>query len=287
MLVTYGLILLGVAVVRFVVGVGRRLATRQGQPRHRVRPAQPHVGAPAPAARLSYFDRWPTGQLMSRADERRAERAHVPRLRPRLLHHQHRDDGRRRRHPASCSTGSWRCSPWRSCRPAAGHGALQPEAAADPQGRAAEDRRRDRGGRGERGGLAHRAHLRARGRRAREVQRPQLQGLRGQRGRGARARRVHPADRLHPQPGRGLPAVLRRPAGDRRADEPGLAGRLLQLPDDVRVPGPGDRLAHRPGAARHRQRRARVRDAGRAAGDGGAAGRAAAARAGRRAPPAP
>jgi ATP-binding cassette subfamily B protein len=65
-LVTYALVLLGVAVVRFVVSVGRRLATgkaslgieydlRNRMWAHLLR--QPS----------GYFDRWPTGQLMSRA----------------------------------------------------------------------------------------------------------------------------------------------------------------------------------------------------------------------------
>ncbi len=66
LLVTYGLALLGIAVVRLVVGVGRRLATgkaslgieydlRNRMWAHLLR--QP----------FAYFDRWPTGQLMSRA----------------------------------------------------------------------------------------------------------------------------------------------------------------------------------------------------------------------------
>ena len=205
-------------------------------------------------------------------DERRPERAHVPRLRPHLLHHQHRDDGRRGRHPLPAGLAARAALHGVPSGAAARDPALQPEAAPHPAGRAAEDRRRHRGGRGERGGLAHRAHLRARGRRAGEVQPPQLPRLRGQRGRRARARRVHPADRLHPQPGRRLPAVLRRPPGHRRADDAGRAGGLLQLPDDVRVPGAGDRLAHGPDAARHRQRQPRVRAPGRAARDGGATG---------------
>ena len=66
LLVTYGLALLGVAAVRFAVGVGRRLASgkvslaieydlRNRMWAHLLR--QP----------FAYFDRWPTGQLMSRA----------------------------------------------------------------------------------------------------------------------------------------------------------------------------------------------------------------------------
>ena len=66
LLVTYGLALLGVALVRFVVGVGRRLATGkvsldiEYDLRNRM---WDHVLRQS----FSYFDRWPTGQLMSRA----------------------------------------------------------------------------------------------------------------------------------------------------------------------------------------------------------------------------
>jgi ATP-binding cassette subfamily B protein len=66
LLVTYGLALLGIAVVRFIVAVGRRLASgksslgieydlRNRMWSHLLRQS------------FSYFDRWPTGQLMSRA----------------------------------------------------------------------------------------------------------------------------------------------------------------------------------------------------------------------------
>ena len=66
LLVTYGLALLGIAVVRLVVAVGRRLATgkvslgieydlRNRMWAHLLRQS------------FGYFDRWPTGQLMSRA----------------------------------------------------------------------------------------------------------------------------------------------------------------------------------------------------------------------------
>ena len=66
MLMTYGLALLGIVLVRFVVGVGRRLATgrvsldieydlRNRMWSHLLRQS------------FGYFDRWPTGQLMSRA----------------------------------------------------------------------------------------------------------------------------------------------------------------------------------------------------------------------------
>jgi ATP-binding cassette subfamily B protein len=66
LLVTYGLSLLGVAVVRFVVGVGRRLASGKASLgieydlRNRMWAHLLRQG-------FSYFDRWPTGQLMSRA----------------------------------------------------------------------------------------------------------------------------------------------------------------------------------------------------------------------------
>ena len=66
LLVTYGLALLGIAVVRFVVAVGRRLATGkvsldiEYDLRNRM---WSHLLKQS----FSYFDRWPTGQLMSRA----------------------------------------------------------------------------------------------------------------------------------------------------------------------------------------------------------------------------
>ena len=66
LLVTYGLALLGIAVVRFVVAVGRRLATGkvsldiEYDLRNRM---WSHILRQS----FSYFDRWPTGQLMSRA----------------------------------------------------------------------------------------------------------------------------------------------------------------------------------------------------------------------------
>ena len=50
LLVWYGLALIGVGVVRFAVAVGTTPHDRQGQPRHRVRPAQPSLGAPPPSA---------------------------------------------------------------------------------------------------------------------------------------------------------------------------------------------------------------------------------------------
>ncbi len=66
LLVTYGLALLGIALVRFVVGVLRRLASGKASLgieydlRNRM---WSHVLRQS----FSYFDRWPTGQLMSRA----------------------------------------------------------------------------------------------------------------------------------------------------------------------------------------------------------------------------
>jgi len=66
LLVTYGLALLGVALVRLVVGIGRRLASGrvsldiEYDLRNRM---WSHVLRQS----FSYFDRWPTGQLMSRA----------------------------------------------------------------------------------------------------------------------------------------------------------------------------------------------------------------------------
>jgi len=66
LLVTYGLALLGIAIVRFIVAVGRRLATGKASLgieydlRNRM---WSHLLKQS----FSYFDRWPTGQLMSRA----------------------------------------------------------------------------------------------------------------------------------------------------------------------------------------------------------------------------
>ena len=66
LLVTYGLALFGIAVLRFVVGVGRRLASGKASLgieydlRNRM---WTHILRQS----FSYFDRWPTGQLMSRA----------------------------------------------------------------------------------------------------------------------------------------------------------------------------------------------------------------------------
>ncbi|MFA4965578.1 MAG: ABC transporter transmembrane domain-containing protein, partial [Thermoleophilia bacterium] len=66
LLVTYGLALLGIALVRLVVAVGRRLASGKASLgieydlRNRM---WKHLLGQS----FSYFDRWPTGQLMSRA----------------------------------------------------------------------------------------------------------------------------------------------------------------------------------------------------------------------------
>ncbi len=66
LLVVYGLGLLGIAVVRFAVGVARRLTTGKAslgiEYDLRNRLWAHLLGQPA-----GYFDRWPTGQLMSRA----------------------------------------------------------------------------------------------------------------------------------------------------------------------------------------------------------------------------
>jgi ABC-type multidrug transport system fused ATPase/permease subunit len=66
LLVTYGLALLGIAGLRFIVGVGRRLASGkvsldiEYELRNR-------LWAHLLRQSFAYFDRWPTGQLMSRA----------------------------------------------------------------------------------------------------------------------------------------------------------------------------------------------------------------------------
>ena len=66
LLVTYGLALIAIAVVRFIVAVGRRLASGKSSLgieydlRNRM---WSHLLKQS----FSYFDRWPTGQLMSRA----------------------------------------------------------------------------------------------------------------------------------------------------------------------------------------------------------------------------
>lgn len=206
MLVWYGLGLIGVGAVRFAVGVGRRLTTgkaslgieydlRQRLWSHLLR--QP----------FAYFDRWPTGQLMSRLmsditnvrmflgygmvffavnvvmilaiavillalDWRLAllSLAFLPAL---LL-------------------VTWRFS--RRRRPIL-------------RGRPAAHRRRHGSGRGERRRVAHRAHLRPRGRRDGEVQRPRHARVRGQRRRRPHARRLRPSDRLPAQPRGRLPPL--------------------------------------------------------------------------------
>jgi ABC-type multidrug transport system fused ATPase/permease subunit len=66
LLVTYGLALLGLAAVRFVVGVGRRLAT--GRVSLDIEyDLRNRMWERILSQSFSYFDRWPTGQLMSRA----------------------------------------------------------------------------------------------------------------------------------------------------------------------------------------------------------------------------
>jgi len=66
LLVTYGLALLGIAVARFVVGVGRRLATGKASLGIEY-DLRNRMWAYVLRQSFSYFDRWPTGQLMSRA----------------------------------------------------------------------------------------------------------------------------------------------------------------------------------------------------------------------------
>jgi ATP-binding cassette subfamily B protein len=66
LLVTYGLALLGVAVVRFAVGVGRRLASGKASLGIEY-DLRNRMWAHLLRQSFGYFDRWPTGQLMSRA----------------------------------------------------------------------------------------------------------------------------------------------------------------------------------------------------------------------------
>ena len=66
LLVTYGLALLGVAVVRFVVSVGRRLASGKASLAIEY-DLRNRMWSHLLKQSFSYFDRWPTGQLMSRA----------------------------------------------------------------------------------------------------------------------------------------------------------------------------------------------------------------------------
>ncbi len=66
LLVTYGLVILGIAPPRFVVAVGRRLTT--GKVSLEIEyDLRNRVWAYLVRQPLGYFDRWPTGQLMSRA----------------------------------------------------------------------------------------------------------------------------------------------------------------------------------------------------------------------------
>jgi ATP-binding cassette subfamily B protein len=66
LLVTYGLALLGVAAVRFVVSVGRRLASGKASLAIEY-DLRNRMWSHLLKQSFSYFDRWPTGQLMSRA----------------------------------------------------------------------------------------------------------------------------------------------------------------------------------------------------------------------------
>ncbi len=66
LLVTYGLAMLGIALVRFVVAVGRRLTTGKASLGIEY-DLRNRVWAYLLRQPAGYFDRWPTGQLMSRA----------------------------------------------------------------------------------------------------------------------------------------------------------------------------------------------------------------------------
>ena len=66
LLVTYGLVMLGIAVVRFVVAMGRRLTTGKASLGIEY-DLRNRVWAYLLRQPAGYFDRWPTGQLMSRA----------------------------------------------------------------------------------------------------------------------------------------------------------------------------------------------------------------------------
>ena len=66
LLVTYGLALLGIAAVRFVVAIGRRLTTGKASLGIEY-DLRNRVWAHLLRQPAGYFDRWPTGQLMSRA----------------------------------------------------------------------------------------------------------------------------------------------------------------------------------------------------------------------------
>jgi ATP-binding cassette subfamily B protein len=66
LLVWYGLTLVGVAVVRFIVGVGRRLTTGKASLAIEY-DLRNRLWAHLLRQPYAYFDRWPTGQLMSRA----------------------------------------------------------------------------------------------------------------------------------------------------------------------------------------------------------------------------
>ena len=66
LLVAYGLALLGIAVLRFVVAVGRRLANGKSSLGIEY-DLRNRMWAHLLKQSFSYFDRWPTGQLMSRA----------------------------------------------------------------------------------------------------------------------------------------------------------------------------------------------------------------------------
>lgn len=66
LLVTYGLALLGIGALRFAAGVGRRLTTGKASLGIEY-DLRNRMWAHVLRQSFSYFDRWPTGQLMSRA----------------------------------------------------------------------------------------------------------------------------------------------------------------------------------------------------------------------------
>jgi ABC-type multidrug transport system fused ATPase/permease subunit len=162
LLVPLGLALLGIGVARFVLALVRRLATghvslgieytlRNRMYWHLLR--QP----------AGYFDRWQTGQLMSRA---MSDIQNVRMFSAGLVSSPStRSPWSPSRCCCSSSTGRWRSCRSPSCPAAHRRAALQPQATPRATRRAAEDRRR-LPRRGERDRSAHREDLRPRGRRA-------------------------------------------------------------------------------------------------------------------------
>ena len=202
LLVTYSLALLGVALVRFIVGVGRRLATgkvslgieydlRNRMWAHLLR--QP----------FGYFDRWPTGQLMSRAmsDIQNVRMflgyglvffaTNIVMIVAIAVH------------PLRPGLAAGAALPGVPAVPAARDDPLQPRAC-NPILRDVQQKIADVTAAAEENVVGSRiVRIFAReDDELRQVQRPQLQGVRGKRRRGPRARGLHPAHRLHPQPRR-------------------------------------------------------------------------------------